>query len=198
MFTDLLTMFQSMNSTTLTILFGLCGGVYFIYLKPTLQHYRELQKLQQEKIEQIPTPEDITRLMDTMVNIVTTSVKDSISVLDVVDKKIDEIRSSVDALSQDLQAHVDEETIQNDQQTEVLVDLITDSKSIEALIEHLMIELAKSEMIAPVDDQQIRELKNRVADTKVNLNLIMAMFNRHMKVPQNKKTKLNRVMQTRT
>jgi Na+/phosphate symporter len=168
-----------------------------MYIKPALRAAAELQRIHAEKIQHVPSPDDISKMMETMASIVVTSVKESVSPLAVMDRRILEMQTAIQGMSQDLQTHIEDEGNNHNEIVDALVDDMSTSKSIEALVEHLAIELAKNENIPPMDAHQLSELKNRVADTKINLNLLMAMINRHNSVPH-KQTKLNRVLnQTR-
>jgi hypothetical protein len=197
MFSEIMTTLQGMNNTTLIVLFACAGVAYFKFVRPELQDARTLRTTQFAKIESLASREEFTRIMDTMTVLVATSVKENISIVTAADEKINKLAETVNIIQQDLLKHTEDTTAESDDRTIRIDDLINNTSGIEALIEHLILEMSKSGHIADTSTERLQELKNRVLATKLNINHMMELFNQQLITTRSRTSKLNRVVNTR-
>ena len=197
MFSDIMTALQGMNNTALIVLFACVGVAYFKFIRPEIEAARTLRTTQFTKIESLASREEFTKIMDAMTILMADSVKENITVVTAADEKINRISETVNQLQQDFLKHTEDSVAEADDRTIRIDDLINNTSGIEALIEHLILELSKSGHIADTSTERLQELKTRVMTTKLNLTHMMELFNQTLTTTRSRTSKLNRVVNTR-
>lgn len=198
MFEELVTTLQSMNNTMLIVLFACIGVAYFKFIRPEMQDARTLRTSQYLKIESMATKDEFTKVMEAMSGLVTISMQENLTIVRAADEKINRIVATVDRMQQELSKHTDDSLAEAEDRTIRVDEIVNNTSNIEALIEHLIVELAKSGHIADTNTDQLYELKNRVAATKMHTNHMMELFNQQLITARSRTSKLNRIVNTRS
>lgn len=182
-----------MDNTALTVLFACAGVAYFMFIKPALQNAQEMQKLQTEKLNSLPSEADVAKAIDASIATLPTT-NDVAS----VDKKIDDLIAAVVNVNQDLTTHVEDESVNNDRQIELMEAIHIATIGIEAVVDTLILELSKNNQIAPINKDDIANIKNAAMNMQQDVSRMLSYITQQMAhTPRSRHTKLNRVMNTR-
>ena len=197
MLSDIMSTLQGMNNTALIVLFVCAGVAYFKFIRPELIDAKALRAAQFQKIEHIPTGDGIQKMLDDTVSGFDASVAKTVTAMGALETQIIYMNKNIEALQTELNKHIQDTTDDTEDRNVRIGQIINNTTGIDAIIDHLLMELAKSGHIAPIDTERLKDLKHRATTGKSDLDKMVELITQQLTTGKPRASKLNRIINTR-